>query len=80
LLVEALDHFTILGLKHLDHVVHEFVHFYLQKRPHQSLENEPIGKRKRQRKLAEAKVISLTDVRCEKQLGRVLKHYYRKAA
>jgi putative transposase len=80
LLVEALDHFIIFGRKHLDHIVSEFVRFYLRKRPHQSLDNEPIGKRKRQRKLAASKVISLTDVRCERQLGGVLKHYYRKVA
>ena len=80
LLVEALDHFIIFGRKHLDHIVREFVRFYLQKRPHQSLDNEPLGKRKRQRKLPALKRISLSDVRCEQQLGGVLKHYYRKAA
>jgi hypothetical protein len=27
-----------------------------------------------------AEILSLADLRCEKQLGDVLKHYYRKAA
>jgi putative transposase len=77
---EALDHFILFGCKHVDYIVSEFVRFYHQRRPHQSLENEPLGRRKRQRKLPAVEILSLRDVRCESQLGGVLKHYYRKVA
>ena len=34
---EALDHLLILGRRHLDHVLHEYVDHYQRARPHQGL-------------------------------------------
>jgi putative transposase len=36
---ECLDHFVILGEKHLNHVVSEFLAHYHAERPHQGIEN-----------------------------------------
>ena len=83
LLVEALDHFIIFGQKHLDYIVHGFTKFYLEHRPHQSLDNERLTKLKvgnRKKMTAAAVTISLANVRHEKQFGGLLTHYYRKAA
>lgn len=84
---ECLDHFIPVGLKHLDHLVAEIVAHYHDERPHQSLDNgllEPLPKSKPRRK-AKAKppddaTIPLSEVRCKRRLGGLLKHYYRQAA
>jgi hypothetical protein len=52
-------------------------------RPHQGLENELLmqPKRDRRRKLPiEPTTISLTEIRCEQQLGGLLKSHSRRAA
>jgi putative transposase len=74
---ECLDHFMIFGERHLDHVVKEYAAFYNSVRPHQGIENRPIG------------VIPFPggtgppntgQVHCEIRLGGLLQHYHRKAA
>ncbi|MGE3316654.1 MAG: integrase core domain-containing protein [Planctomycetaceae bacterium] len=40
--VECLDYFVILGERHLEHLVKEFVAHYHAERPHQSLDNRPL--------------------------------------
>lgn len=86
---EVLGHFLIFGQKHLDYLTQTFVPFYYRRRPHQSKENQvlsvepPPRRRKRKtprRGVAPTTTISLADVKCDRQLGGLLKHYHRKAA
>jgi putative transposase len=74
--VECLDHFIVLGEKHLNHLVAEYVRHFLTDRPHQSLGNSP---------LVELPAPPEDDPRdsevcCERSLGGLLKHYHRAAA
>ena len=74
---ECLDHFIVLGEKHLDYLVREFVHHYHEFRPHQSLENlPPVGNPPPE----ELATISADAIVCHERLGSLLKHYERKAA
>ena len=83
---ECLDRFVIFGEQHLDAVCQEFLVYYHEERPHQSLENDPLnkpqkrGRPKTKRGKIEEEVISLSEVRCEKRLGGLLKSYSRRAA
>jgi putative transposase len=74
---ECLDHFLVVGERHLAHLVKEFVEHYHEERPHQALCNVP---------LSEAgddtpKVLRFPsgEVRYRERLGGLLKHYYRAA-
>lgn len=40
---ECLDQFVVLGERHLDHLVREFVEHYHMERPHQGVGNVPLG-------------------------------------
>ena len=78
---ECLDHFVILGLRHLNHLIATWLEHYHTERPHQAKENDLlVVKHRRKRKLPPADAIPLSDVRCEQRLGGLLRHYYRKAA
>lgn len=59
------EYFVILGAKRL---------YYLTRRPHQSMWNEPL------RKLADAEAVEDGELVCEVRLSGLLKHSYRKAA
>jgi len=74
---ECLDHFLVFGTKHLDVIMKEFVDFYHDSRPHQSLDNRPPDKRKPDK--FETDLISLNQVRCQQRLGGLLKSYSRPA-
>ncbi|MEX0653440.1 MAG: integrase core domain-containing protein [Phycisphaeraceae bacterium] len=68
---ECLDHFVVMGQKHLNHIVSEYVAHYHEERPHQALGNAPpMGLR-----LAQD-----GEVGCRERLGGLLRHYYRLAA
>jgi len=78
---ECLDHFLSFGLRHLDHIGQEYVHFHNVHRPHQGLGN---------RTVAQAATGPPDDplarvtpdfgrIRCERFLGGLLRHYYRAA-
>jgi putative transposase len=74
--VECLDHFVVLGEKHLNFIVGEFVRHYHTERPHQSLGNL---------RLIESPgpppdVPDRTHVRCVTTLGGHLKSFERRAA
>jgi putative transposase len=71
---ECLEHFVILGQKHLDYLASQFVDYYHTQRPHQSMGNKPLLK------LTGAEPAEHGEVVCEERLGGLLKHYYRKAA
>src|SRR3954470_9790570 len=78
---ECLDHFIVFGERHLNHLCSVFLDYYHRLRPHQSKENDLLAvKRRRKRQPLPPKVIPLSEVRCEKRLGGLLRHYYRKAA
>lgn len=83
---ECLDRFVIFGEQHMDHVCQEYLAHYLEERPHQSLDNDPIRKPKKpgrpktkRSKIADEEV-PLGEVMCKQRLGGVLKSYSRKAA
>ena len=74
---ECLDHFLVVGERHLAHIVKEFEHYHGE-RPHQGVGNVP---------LCEAgedgpPVLRFPsgEVRCRERLGGLLKHYYRAVA
>ncbi|MGD9789511.1 MAG: integrase core domain-containing protein [Phycisphaerales bacterium] len=74
---ECLDQFVILGTRHLDYLLREYVDHYNRDRPHSSLEfATPLGRRPSTR----AGPAGCREVRCRSRLGGVIKHYYRKAA
>jgi len=78
---ECLDHFLFFGKTHLDSVVKTWIGYCHIRRPHQGVGNELLlaPKDKRRRK-SNSKTISLKDVRCNQELGGLLKSYSRKAA
>lgn len=67
---EALNRLLIFGERHLNHVISEFVTFYHQERPHQSLDNRLING---EMPMTEGKVV------CREGLGGLLKYYHRAA-
>jgi len=75
---EALDHFVVLGRRHLDHIIKKFVDYYHDFRPHQGLENVPPNGAP----LGEDPETALTpgDITRRERLGGLLKHYERRAA
>jgi hypothetical protein len=73
---EALNHFVVFSLEHIDHICAEFTTFYHECQPHQGIGNRLIGAEEDEEPLA---VTSLVQVRCEKRLGGLLKHYYHAA-
>ena len=69
---ECLDHVLILGERHLHRVLKEYVSYFNQARPHQSIAQQiPAGDRHR---------IGNGPVRCRDVLGGVIHDYYRLAA
>jgi putative transposase len=74
--VERLDHFIVLGDKHLDYLVSEYVSYYHTARPHQGLHNRLILPAKP----PDGDVPRLKQIVCHEQLGGLLKHFERRAA
>lgn len=75
--VEALDHFIVLGTRHLDHLLPEYIDYHNRDRPHMSLGfATPMGNQPPIRTGS----IEPREIRCRQRLGGVIKHYYRKAA
>jgi putative transposase len=74
--VECLDDFLVFGERHLNYLVAEYVRHFLLHRPHQSLGNAPLV----ELPAPPEDVPRRADVRCEKALGGLLKHYHRVAA
>ncbi len=75
---ECLDHFIVVGERHLRYLVSEFVAHYNQERPHQAKGNVPLP----DADLDEPRILPFPSgaVQCRSRLGGLLKHYYRAAA
>jgi putative transposase len=74
---ECLDHFVVLGKKHLRYLVQEFVAYYNEQRLHSSRGNLPLSMDSAPDPV---ECLGPTDVVCHERLGGLLKHYERKAA
>lgn len=78
---ECLDHFIVLGERHSDFLVSEFVDHYHLERPHQAIDNHVVVQRGYRRKTTDlASTLPRREVGCKTRLGGLLKHYYRRAA
>jgi len=74
---ECLDHFIPIGLRHLDHLVSEYLEHYHLERPHQGLGNRLLGDRQR---AGHDPPEDEGEVVCRVRLGGVLRHYERRSA
>ena len=79
--VSCLDHFLILGERHLRHIAREFAEHYNTERPHQARRNLPLPDAAAE-DAGQPRVLALAKggVKCRERLGGLLKHYYRAAA
>lgn len=75
--LECLDHFIVLGAKHLDYLVTQYLEYFHAERPHQGLENKLILQTK---PLPDEQAPELEQVVCHERLGGLLKHFERRAA
>jgi putative transposase len=73
---ECLDHFVVFGVKHLRHLVSEFLAHYHEERPHQNLGNAPPCRQSEE----VLQFVKDQPIHCSERLGGLLKHYSRKAA
>jgi putative transposase len=75
---ECLDHFVVVGERHLHHLVTHYVEHYNLERPHQAKGNVPLPDADGD----EPRILPFPsgEVRCRERLGGLLKHYYRAAA
>lgn len=67
----------MLGTRHLDQLLSEYIDYHNRERPHMSLGFATPMVRKPP---VRAGPIGHREVRCQERLGGVIKHYYRKAA
>jgi putative transposase len=75
---ECLDHFLVLGEKHLAHLTREYVAHYNRECPHQGKGNVPLPEAEKDAPPVLA--FPSGEVTCRQRLGGLLKHYYRAAA
>jgi putative transposase len=75
---ECLNHFIVLGERHLNHLISQYVEHYLTERPHQGLDigNELLVSRKS----PDETVPSMDQLDCRERLGGLLKSFSRSAA
>jgi Integrase core domain len=73
---ECLDHFVIFGVRHLRHLVTEFVAHYLTERHHQGIGSQII----KPQPSPSNDNASLDAIACRPRLGGLLKYYCREAA
>ena len=62
------------------HLCTVFLDYYHRLRPHQGKDNELLVTNRKRRRERPTNALSLSEVRCQQQLGGLLKHYYRNAA
>ena len=75
---ECLNTFLCFGLRQLDHIVQTYAMFHNRFRPHQSLGNRPVGAGEDSSQAGDE--VEATSIGCQRWLGGLLSHYYRKAA
>ena len=73
---EALDPFVVFGPEHFNRIVHEFVTYYHDCRPHQGIGNRLINAAKNDGPLP---IVNVRQLRSESRLGGLLKTYSRAA-
>jgi putative transposase len=74
---ECLDHFFVLGSRHMDLLLPEYIDYHNRQRPHSSLGfATPAGRKSP----ARAGLVEPLELRCQQRLGGVIKHYHWKAA
>jgi putative transposase len=77
---------VILGERHFNYLVAEWLGHYHTERPHQAKQNELLkqpkkrGRPKKHHGPFDEQIVPLSDVRCKQRLGGLLKSYSRKAA
>ena len=74
---ECLDHFLVLGERHLRHLMREYLSHYHDERPHQGLGNRPPNQGE---PAAEVPRFDIDEIVCKERLGGLLRHYERRAA
>ncbi len=80
---ECLYHFVVLGQRHLDYLLSEYRAYYHRLRPHQGRDNIPLDstpQQRRKKRPPDEPDPKLGEIRCQKKLGGLIKHYYREAA
>ncbi|MFA6132858.1 MAG: integrase core domain-containing protein [Phycisphaerae bacterium] len=75
---ECLNLFLCFGLGQLDHIVQTYVLYHNRFRPHQALGNRPVGTG--EDPSPEVTEVEGESIRCQRWLGGLLNHYYRRAA
>ena len=75
-----MDHFLVLGERHLAHLVSCYVEHYNLERPHQAKGNVPLPDADRAGTDPPILKFPSGEVKCRERLGGLLKHYYRAAA
>jgi len=75
---ECLNHFFCFSLRQLDHIVQTYALYHNRFRPHQGLGNRPL-RACGDPELQDAEV-QQASILCQRWLGGLLKHYYRRAA
>lgn len=75
---ECLDHFLVFGEKHFDYLCREFVDYYHNDRPHQSLENQLVIPRPSPQE--SVATVTVGNIECQTRLGGLIKAYRRAAA
>lgn len=77
---EYLNLFFCFSLKHLNFIVHTYTHFYNELRPHQSKGNRVLTFTGDLPSPPDLSHEPLGRIRCQQELGGLLKHYSREAA
>lgn len=78
---ECLDHFVVLGERHLEHILRDYVAYYHLERPHQAKGNRPLSGHDSSGGTGPANPSpGIGRVVCYERLGGLLKHYTRQAA
>lgn len=74
---ECLDHFLVLGERHLRHLIREYLVHFHEERPHQGLGNRPLGET---HPPPAVDTIPADEIVCRERLGGLLRHYQRRNA